>query len=737
LKNKIKERMRSFQAQGQNIDYNRTKFKITIHTGDDRTFLNISTRYLPFNEAINDINRKIDNAMNEYDNVLNVKKITVEKIFVGNPHGDQIVFGRKKLAKITDIINIKDLIGDMVVSQKSNRKLIQLLKNNKVCNPSSYKNCLIKSCYMSKMKRENVLASVNLFIDNHRDKLTVYTPNVICPLLSTVMKRTIKVHFVDYEVETITYGTYTKTIEILIHQGHSYGLIPRQEGDVIIPKVEEQKLIERPKKNKNKEDLSGHILATFDIETCNLEEKQQKKNQTECYAIGFYTKKHGYKEFYKKTKEANIVSKFIRYIFKSIPEEKIIMYSHNGGKFDIYLILETMLNESECIMTSFLEQGGRIINLTMKGKKKQLILRDSICLIAGSLDSACKNFKPKTKKLTGDVNHNLININNCYTKEIYDYTHKYLENDCISLYEILEIFDKLIEEAYGFKICDVLTNASIARKVFLKSYDSKDTPIHELPIRIDRELRENYFGGRNEVFTKLGTTKKPLYYVDFTSLYPYIMWKYNIQYGKVREITVEEKDKSTFNKEWYGFIKCKFRHKKKNNIPLHPIIKDNRLVFPYVDTWQEAVIYSEEIRYSIENDIGYEYEFNHIYQYDKKSRMFYGIVEDLYKMKIEAQKKGNKALRSIAKIIINSLYGFWGINHTNRDQTIISRENDSKLKEGVNKASHKTEAKLFGYIQAQQLKDYRRAGKYDIYNITAPIKASCANVGIASYHSTN
>jgi hypothetical protein len=105
-------------------------------------------------------------------------------------------------------------------------------------------------------------------------------------------------------------------------------------------------------------------------------------------------------------------------------------------------------------------------------------------------------------------------------------------------------------------------------------------------------------------------------------------------------------------------------------------------------------------------------------------------------MKINSQKKGNKALRSISKIIINSLYGFFGINYLDRNQTQIIKErvsNKSLSKEEKNeKLEEKRNARFYGYLLDQKLKDFQEYGKYDIYQITDKIKAKCANVGIAS-----
>lgn len=739
--NQIRDQIRNMNLPNMN----RQSFKIVLITEDnqERTELNIGTTYLAFNAVIDELIIKLTQALQQYDNNIVLEKISIFHLLGVADLGQQVIYGRKakNATKIEDMLMTFELIGEMVINKNSNTKLLNLLKHNRVFSPSTNKNCFIKACYVARYKETNVNQKTKDFLRTHRDKIEEYTCNILAPILSNTLQRNINVHFIEFEITTLKYGTFTESIDIVIYNSHAIALIKR---DMTIPLViaeKEQELIEKPEYKKKEGD--EFILATFDMETCDEEEDRMKKNNTIAYAIGFYDGKK-YKEFYMRNKTDDVVKRFIKYLFYTYTEKKIIIYSHNGGKFDIYLLFETILKQKGIVITSFMEQSGRIINLQLNDNKKTLILRDSINLIAGSLDGACKSFKPKTKKLEGDVIHEKININNCHAegekidingtmKSVREYTSGYLKNDCLSLHEILTIFDGIITTTYNFAIKDVLTNASIARRLYLsKYYDEKKTPLYRLTPEVDKQLRKYYFGGRNEVFTKLGHTKKKLFYLDFTSLYPYIMSKYKIQFGKMNLIDVLEADKTKFNKKWFGFVKCRFKHTHKKEIPLHAILKDSKLMFTYCDTWQEAIISTEEIRYSIDNNIGYEYEFIKVFNYKQKAVHFKPIVDYLYKMKIQAQKDSNEALRSIAKIIINSLYGFFGINYIHRDQTIIKLERDGKAGDGVTKASSKTEAKLYGYLSSQQLKDYKKVAGYDVYQINAPIKAGCANVGIAS-----
>ena len=58
-------------------------------------------------------------------------------------------------------------------------------------------------------------------------------------------------------------------------------------------------------------------------------------------------------------------------------------------------------------------------------------------------------------------------------------------------------------------------------------------------------------------------------------------------------------------------------------------------------------------------DAGYEVEFhNKCLVYDDKSTKVFGVyVEKFYKLKEVAEREDNKVKRSVAKLMLNSLYG--------------------------------------------------------------------------------
>lgn len=704
----------------------RVAFTSKILDGGRFTF---GTKFLDFNSLYEKIIKIFESYLQQYEvDDINIIKISIGYIEVPPLQDVYIYRGNQELEKEC----MDDLLYRMKINNKN--KILSILNKFHIWSPSTYQNCFIKSCIMAKHKLRDVEDMTKIFTKKYRN--LTYNVSCLAPLLCKHLRVNIKIYFIDSEVKEFyyEYGEKVERINILVKGGHSYSLIPKEILVKYESEYDEQNKIEIP---DYKDSLNDYKIAVYDLETCNMENERADKNNTETYALGYYNGKK-YIEFYKNgDKDKNILLEFVKYLY-NYESGNTIIYAHNGGKFDTYLLIKELLKSNLFVITSFLESNGRILNMTIrqnKEKGKEFIFRDSINLIACSLDKACKDFKPKTKKLTGDVNHNKININNCHTEEIYEYTRHYLKNDCLSLHEILEIFDNTIKNSYDFGIREVMTNASIARRVFLsKYYDFDNKTLYTLDRETDQELRKYYFGGRNECMTKLGYNKGKFYYVDFTSLYPYVMMKNKYFYGKMTKIKLDGNKK--FNKKWFGFVKVLFRHKNKKNIPFHPVINNNKLVFPYLDNWTESIISTEDIKYSLKEKLGYEYKYLEVFHWENQDNYFKDIVDELYKMKLQAQKEGNKALRSIAKIIINSLYGFFGINYLERNQTEIIKERVTNknltYEQRQEKLDEKRKSRFYSYLLDQKLKDYQPYGKYDVYQLEDKIKAKCANVGIAS-----
>jgi len=396
------------------------------------------------------------------------------------------------------------------------------------------------------------------------------------------------------------------------------------------------------------------------------------------------------------------------------------LYAHNGGKFDIPLLLrEVLLN-----YTNFKISTGDIVELNksfigfglQKGEQK-IKMKDSLRLLPKSLGKLTEEFKVEHKKLTELVNHNDITLENYnnYKNEL----EKYLHNDCLGLLEVLKLFSKNVYDDLKINITECYTGASLSKKNYFKNYyNHNETPIFTLNNDIDKFIRDGYGGGRCECF-RIGTPiKEKIYYLDFTSLYPYTgcyMLPYNIptktNINENTDITLE-----TLNNQ-FGFWNVLIKTKNYNKKPIHGL-KDEagRFIFPHFSSWTRLnALFTEEIKIGLKNDV-YEYKFIEGYNFNKKP-FLKKFFTDAFNKKAQAKKEGNTALSECYKIIANSGYGFWGLRCKNRDSI---------------KAFYDDDGGVIPIIQQNKLLDVAQYGKYTFARCYSDLDVKDFNVSIAS-----
>ena len=84
------------------------------------------------------------------------------------------------------------------------------------------------------------------------------------------------------------------------------------------------------------------------------------------------------------------------------------------------------------------------------------------------------------------------------------------------------------------------------------------------------------------------------------------------------------------------------------------------------------VYFSEELKYA--ESIGYDVTPLQGYLFDKGCGLFDKFVTELYDNRLKAKKEGNDGLSYVYKILMNSLYGRFGINPQSTITEICTRE---------------------------------------------------------------
>lgn len=331
-------------------------------------------------------------------------------------------------------------------------------------------------------------------------------------------------------------------------------------------------------------------------------------------ALGIYSENN-----YKWFKGRTCIAKFLDYIQT---QSCTTYYAHNGGRSDFNFILEEAQKRGYIIES--IRTNNRILKVAIFSNNRVFKFIDSVALLPATLSSLCKAFKVKHQKLEIDYE----NIEDDPRLE------QYLMSDCIGLYEVMQTFMGIFKD-WKVPLRDTLSQQAM---LTFRSMLKYPIPSHK---KIEGFIRNSYYGGRTEVFKR--TNEETVYYFDFNSLYPYVMYKYPMPVGKYKKVKYPDSEN-------IGFAEAVVNIPNRL-IPLLPY-RTNKLVFPigkirgFYDT---AELKKAE-------EIGYKVSYKRVYEFEKDF-IFRDYVDKFYKIKKETN---DKTMYMISKLLLNSLYGKFG-----------------------------------------------------------------------------
>lgn len=179
----------------------------------------------------------------------------------------------------------------------------------------------------------------------------------------------------------------------------------------------------------------------------------------------------------------NTTEEFVNFI----RDRTIIVYMHNGGKFDFMYLLHYVKETKAQII------NGRIVSMFL-GKCE---LRDSYAAVPEALGNIRKD---KIQYWKMEVEHR-----ETYKTEILDY----LRGDCTYLWNLITVYRGIA----GTKATVASNALAFSRKLGIKTGKTN--------WRFDSQMRRYYYGGRTECFQP--GTHKNIQILDIHSCYPYAM----------------------------------------------------------------------------------------------------------------------------------------------------------------------------------------------------------------------
>ena len=340
------------------------------------------------------------------------------------------------------------------------------------------------------------------------------------------------------------------------------------------------------------------------------------------------------------------------------------MYFHNL-KFDGEFIISYLLNNGyELILdskekrdntfTTLISDMGLFYSMTIyfsvKGKKvSKVTIIDSLKILNMSVDKVAKSFGLPISKL--ELDYDTPREKGYILK---DYEKDYITNDVKIMALALDILFK--------QGLDYMTAGSNGLHDFKNTHSMRKyyRMFPELNYKVDKDMRQAYKGG----FTYLN----PIYkekdvgsgvVLDVNSLYPSVMYKDPMPIGEPVLFQGEYKEDKVYPL-YIQMLSCCFKLRQ-GKIPTIQIKGSHFIENEYLESSNDEIITlvlsNIDLKLFLEQYEVSELSYECGWKFKSMNGIFTEYIDKWIKVKNEATISGNKGMRALAKVMLNSLYG--------------------------------------------------------------------------------
>ena len=331
--------------------------------------------------------------------------------------------------------------------------------------------------------------------------------------------------------------------------------------------------------------------------------------------------------------------------------EFIISYLFNNG----YEYIKDRKEKKDKSFTTLISDMGLFYSIeiffNVKGKNtKKITIIDSLKILNMSVSEVAKSFGLPISKLELDYN-----TPRPRGYKLKDYEKDYITNDVKIMSLALDVLFK--------QNMTYMTAASDGIHEFKRTLSIRrfERLFPQLNYDVWKDMKQAYRGG----FTYLN----PIYkekdvgegvVLDVNSLYPSVMYEKPMPIGE--PILYQGKyEEDKVYPLYIQMISCAFELKK-DKIPTIQIKHTNNFIDNEYLTSSEGeivtlVLSSVDLKLFLEQYDVFEMSYECGWKFKAMNGIFTEYIDKWIKVKIEATKTGNKGMRTLAKILLNSLYG--------------------------------------------------------------------------------
>ena len=389
--------------------------------------------------------------------------------------------------------------------------------------------------------------------------------------------------------------------------------------------------------------------------TADFETATWKKDETWVWAWGLCDIENP-----EKVEVGNTIESFFERIKK---ENNPYVYFHNlkfDGEFIIYYLLKNGFEWVETnekrdnTFSTLISDMGLFYQIEVyfkvdKKKTKKVTFIDSLKIINQSVESMPKTFKIPENKLTLDYNKPREKGYILQPEE-----EAYIKNDVIIPAKALRyLFDMgLTKMTAGSNALSEYKNILTINR-FRSMYKT-------LSYEVDKDIRRSYKGGFtycNPAFKGKETGEGEV--LDVNSLYPSVMYEKILPFGEPFFFEGEYQEDKVYPL-YIQRLTCSFKIKE-GKIPTiqikHSRFVDNEYL---TDSGIEPValtLTNIDLKLFLEQYDVWDLHYESGWKFKGMRGLFTHYIDKWIEVKNEATKTGNKGMRQVAKILLNSLYG--------------------------------------------------------------------------------